>query len=174
LASLVWGFAEASFFFIVPDVLLSWIALHQPRKAFGACVWATVGALAGGAVMYAWGATDQETALLALERVPAVNRKMCDTVEEQIRSQGIAAVFLGPITGTPYKVYAVQAGAKHVSLVLFLLVSLPARLVRFALVTAMTVVIVRSFPASSLFVRRTTHLVLWSIFYGWYFWIFGG
>ena len=47
LGAAVWGFAEATLFFIVPDVLLSWIALHAPRKALVACLWAVVGAPSG-------------------------------------------------------------------------------------------------------------------------------
>ena len=125
LAALVWGFAEATLFFVVPDVLLSWIALHQPRRAWIACGWAVAGALVGGTVMYAWGAVDVDSALAALEHVPAINRTMCDAVGEQFHQQGISAIFLGPISGTPYKIYAVQAGAGRISLALFLLVCRP-------------------------------------------------
>jgi len=173
LAAGVWGFAEATLFFVVPDVLLSWIALHQPRRAWVACGWAVGGALVGGTLMYAWGASDVDSALAALEHVPAVSPAMCDAVGEQIHTQGIVALFLGPITGTPYKVYAVQAGAGHISLVLFLLASVPARLIRFASVTGLTILTLRLSPRTPVFVRRIIHIVLWAMFYGWYFWRFG-
>jgi membrane protein YqaA with SNARE-associated domain len=169
LAALIWGFAEATLFFIVPDVLLSWIALDQPRKAWVACGWAVGGALAGGAVMYAWGAIDVHSALAALEHVPAVSRAMCAGVGDQIQNYGIGAVFLGPIRGAPYKIYAVQAGACHINIGLFLVVSVPARLIRFALVTGLTVLITRLFPRTTVFFRRMVHIALWTIFYAWYF-----
>jgi len=43
LVALSWGFAEATFFFIVPDVFLSRIALDRIRTAWAASVWATLG-----------------------------------------------------------------------------------------------------------------------------------
>src|SRR6185295_5952367 len=98
---------------------------QQARSAWVACVWAVAGALAGGTVMYAWGSVDAETALAALDHVPAVSRAMCAAVGEQLQTQGIGALLLGPLTGTPYKIYGVQAGAGHLGLALFLLVSVP-------------------------------------------------
>src|SRR5262245_25681988 len=128
LAALVWGFGEATLFFLIPDVLLSWVALRDGRPAWVACGWATAGALAGGALMYGWGGVDRDSAVAALDYVPAINRDMIDSVEEQINNHGIGALFFGPLTGTPYKIYAVQAGAGHLGLASFLLVSAPVRL----------------------------------------------
>ncbi|MGQ0656531.1 MAG: hypothetical protein ACT4NU_00285 [Chromatiales bacterium] len=48
-------------------------------------------------------------------------------MEAQIRAHGIAALVLGPLSGTPYKIYAVQADALGVNIWQFLAVSLPAR-----------------------------------------------
>ena len=33
LAAFVWGFAEASLFFVVPDLLISWVAMNRGLKA---------------------------------------------------------------------------------------------------------------------------------------------
>ena len=46
VAVAVWGFAEATLFFIVPDVLLSYVALKNLRAALLTCFIATGGALA--------------------------------------------------------------------------------------------------------------------------------
>lgn len=138
-AALSWGFAEATFFFIVPDVLLSWIALDRVRAAWAACIWATLGALIGGTVMYLWGAIAVNTASAALDYVPAISREMCDTVAGQMRTRGAGALFVGPLAGTPYKIYAVQAGGAQLGLLPFLLISVPARLLRFAFVTGLTI-----------------------------------
>jgi membrane protein YqaA with SNARE-associated domain len=153
-----------------PDVLFTWIALHDARGGWRACLWALAGALVGGALMYAWGALDADTALATLARVPAVNAAMCDEVAEQLQQHGLAALFLGPFGGIPYKIYAVQAGAAHISFPLFLAVSVPARLVRFALITGATILICRMAPSVSLRVRRVVHVVLWLAFYVWFFW----
>jgi hypothetical protein len=47
----LWGLAEATLFFIVPDVWLTLITVWSPRKALIACLFALLGALAGGALM---------------------------------------------------------------------------------------------------------------------------
>ena len=67
-AAFAWGFAEATLFFVVPDVWLTLIAVRRGlRPALVACGWALAGALAGGLAMYAWGAFDTATAREALE-----------------------------------------------------------------------------------------------------------
>ena len=47
--ALAWGLAEATFFFIVPDVLLSRLVLSDWRLCARACLWAVAGALVGAA-----------------------------------------------------------------------------------------------------------------------------
>jgi len=49
-AALVWGFAEATLFFFVPDILITRIALADLRRALWACFWSLLGAVSGGAV----------------------------------------------------------------------------------------------------------------------------
>lgn len=171
VASAVWGFAEATLFFFVPDVLLTWFALDRPRRtAYAACAWAVAGALAGGAVMYAWGARDLPAASRALDAVPAVSAMDVLEVREELESGGLPTLFLGPLTAKPYKIYAVQAGAAGVSLAAFLLISIPARGVRFVLLTALTRWIVTRTPATgwSVGVQRAVHATAWAGFYAVY------
>ena len=59
-------------------------------------------------------------------------------LDAEIDDDGVKATFFGPITGRPYKIYAVYAGAKGISFPSFLLVSIPARLLRFILLTWIT------------------------------------
>jgi membrane protein YqaA with SNARE-associated domain len=70
-----------------------------------------------------------------LASVPAVDEAMIDQVGRAMESGGILAVFVGAFSGKPYKIYAVEAGATGSALVPFLLVSIPARLLRFVLVS---------------------------------------
>lgn len=171
-ACFTWGLAEATFFFLVPDVLLSWVALDQPRAAWQGCWRALAGALVGGTAMYLWGSVDVQAALTLLEGIPAISRAMCDEVAQALQTDGLLAMILGPIQGTPYKVFAVQAGAAHLGWFDFLVLSVPARVVRFALVTGLAVISCRLVPWASLRLRRTAHLILWGVFYSWYFWTF--
>ena len=52
LVAFLWGWSEATLFFIVPDILLTLLALRSLRTALVACVWASVGAIVGGAMTY--------------------------------------------------------------------------------------------------------------------------
>jgi len=45
LVAALWGLAEATLFFIVPDVFLSLVALRDRRAALVACGWAIPGHL---------------------------------------------------------------------------------------------------------------------------------
>lgn len=131
----IWGLAEATFFFIVPDVWLSMAGRKKLSTGLVACIYSLVGALIGGLVMLFWGVYDQVGSNEFLERIPAINIEMIDKVNDDLIVQGLVAVLLGPLSGTPYKIYAVQAGGLGIGLWGFMLVSIPARLIRFILVT---------------------------------------
>lgn len=105
IAAAAWGFAEASLFFLVPDVLLSAIALCDHRKALFACLAAAAGAMVGGVLMYVWGSLSPDAALNIVERVPGISPEMIARVRDELASQGVMAMVFGPLSGTPYKVY---------------------------------------------------------------------
>jgi hypothetical protein len=138
LAALFWAFAEASFFFIVPDVWLTVIAArHGIRPALIACGFAVAGALLGGLAMYLWASADPAAALALLDRVPGITPGMIDTAGAALRAQGVFALVFGAFAGVPYKIYAVQAPGAGIGLLLFLAASVPARLMRFVLLVGM-------------------------------------
>jgi membrane protein YqaA with SNARE-associated domain len=166
----LWGFAEATLFFLVPDVLLSAIALRRPRLAWIACLVAVAGALPGGALMDRWGERDAPAARRALDRLPAISTAMIERVGRELEVSGAAALFVGPTRGTPYKIYAVESGARAMPLGRFLAVSVPARLLRFALVTALAAFCARRlFPRASPARLYAICLVAWTGFYSLYF-----
>jgi membrane protein YqaA with SNARE-associated domain len=168
--SAAWGFAEATLFFIVPDVLLTWLAIRSPRLATWACGWALLGALIGGSVMYAWGAAAGTSATDALLQVPAVDQAMLDTASQQLDQSGAAAVLSGPLAGRPYKIYAVLAPAADVSLPAFLALSIPARLGRFLLTTWLTALLAGTvLRRLSLTWKRVLLVACWVGFYAWFF-----
>src|SRR5438270_13950747 len=69
----IWGLGEATFFFIVPDVLLTLIATRSLRSAIKATIAALAGALIGGVVMVAFAHTWPETARAFLLHIPGIN-----------------------------------------------------------------------------------------------------
>ena len=128
----LWGFAEGTLFFILPDVPLSFVALFRPRRALIHIAAIIVGAVLAGAVMFTW-SSHSAAAAQAVARVPAVSPAMFTRAEGDWNRYGIWGVSLGPLRGIPYKVYAVEAPA-HSGLLEFLLVTIPARLWRLAAV----------------------------------------
>ena len=166
----VWGLAEATLFFFVPDIWLSISGRKKLRVGLTACHYCLAGALIGGCVLYVWGHYDLSGARSMVEKVPAVSPVMIDRVNEDLAHHGVWSVFLGPITGTPYKVYAAQAAAAGVGLWLFLLISIPARLLRFVLVTV-TCHYVMKFTGCSGRDKLSLFLIIvfWIIFYIFYF-----
>jgi hypothetical protein len=171
VVALVWGFAEATLFFFVPDVQLTRVALTRPRLALRCCGLALAGALAGGSLMYAWGNADPAAARAALDAVPAVSAQAVAEVGAELRGHGARSLFLGPLTGKPYKIYAVEAAAGGVGLLPFLAVSVPARGLRFLLAVGVVAGLVRlpGLRRLSVATRRALHLVFWVALYGVYF-----
>jgi membrane protein YqaA with SNARE-associated domain len=174
LLAAAWGVAEATFFFIVPDVLLSWLAIQNYRRAMVSCAWATAGALIGGLIIWWVGAANPDLVRAIFEGIPAINEQMIGNVEDQLDSRGLLALFIGPLVGTPYKIYALQAAGAGFGLLIFLLVSIPARLMRFVIVTTLAAGgsrVLRKFVGIR--VLQLMHIVVWTSFYAWYFHVMG-
>jgi hypothetical protein len=128
----LWGFAEGTLFFIIPDLVLSWASLAGVRggiKILGAIL---AGAVVGGICMYAWAVWRPDSARSAVAAVPFVRTKMFEKVREDYRAHGASGIFYTLGTGIPYKVYAVLAPS-ITSPVTFGLISIPARFERLAL-----------------------------------------
>jgi hypothetical protein len=136
--ALLWGFAEATLFFVVPEVLITWVALDRLRLALDACLLALAGALVGGVLMYSWGAARNDQAVAAVDLVPAVSHDMLAAVARTLEERGPSAMIPGAFIGRPYKAYAVQAPGAGIGLAAFMLATVPARLLRFVLAALMT------------------------------------
>jgi hypothetical protein len=128
----LWGFAEGTLFFILPDVPLSLAAMYRPRRALIHLAAIVAGALFAGAVMFSWSARGP-AARHAVAHVPLVTSAMFVRAESDYRLFGVWASTKGPVRGIPYKVYAVVA-PEHSTLWSFLLVSIPARIWRLLVV----------------------------------------
>lgn len=136
IAAFIWGVAEATLFFFVPDVLLSYIGLKRGVKdAARASVIAALGAAIGGSIMYAWSAADPVAARAAVLAVPAISEAMLNNAAEAMRGDWFMATLLGPLSSTPFKVYAILAlHAGGAPLHAFALAGFIARLPRFLIV----------------------------------------
>jgi membrane protein YqaA with SNARE-associated domain len=169
-AGFAWGFAEATLFFIVPDVLLTLVALFSFRRSARVLACILLGALAGGAIMFYLGAKDPAQARQVVLRVPFVSQAMFEKTQQSFQRDGIWALTKGPGNGIPYKVYGVQA-RKYSGLLLFLLASLLARLERFALFWLIAGAMGSLFRKNILrqpMVTVAVHACIWIIGYAWY------
>jgi membrane protein YqaA with SNARE-associated domain len=168
--ALTWGLAEATLFFIVPDVLLSWFALRSRRLALLACLWAAAGALLGGTVLWLIGRENSQPVQEVFTYLPAITANMISAVHAQVAEIGLVALFVGPLLGTPYKIYAVEAASLGYGLGIFLLVSLPARLLRFVIVSFVAATLANALaPRLGRRKLQTLHIVFWLLLYGIYF-----
>ena len=131
IISFLWGFAEATVFFIVPDVYLGFVALFNWRRGLLAAFSALLGATLGGSIMYILGMNNPAGINRFLTYIPLIDSTLVNEVASQTRTSGLIAVLTGPFRGTPYKIYAVQAGEQSLPLLSFLLMTIPARLQRF-------------------------------------------
>jgi membrane protein YqaA with SNARE-associated domain len=173
--SLGWGFSEAIFFFLVPDIWLSRIAITDLRKAIFQALIAAAGAIVGGIILY-WLGLACFTALTDwLDTIPGISPDMIASVGHQATSLSMpAALAQGMLTGTPFKLYAAWFGHLHAYLPHFIFFGFLLRTARFVAVIALSYVIA-SVLAKHIPLPRLlqAHAAAWCVFYIAYFVHFG-
>jgi hypothetical protein len=163
-----WGIAEASLFFVVPDVLLGWIALRRGLRAgLLATLAAAAGAALGGGAMLLWAAADPESARAAVLALPAIDAEMMAGLRDRMSHLGtVPALLLASLTGVPYKIGAVLMPDFGWSLAGAMVATPAIRLPRFV----MTVLIAAAarllrIPAR---VAAPVYFGGWAVFYAFY------
>ncbi len=160
----VWGLAEATLFFIVPDVLLTMIGCRSLRAGLKAGCAAILGALLGGYIMYAAGGNAPEPARARLIHVPGIHPQLVELVQTQLSERGFIAVLFGPARGIPYKIYAVEWGARNGNLPGFLLISIPGRGIRFLLSALLAAAVARLITPCTQH-RASVEITVWALFW---------
>lgn len=166
-----WGFAEGTFFFIVPDVWITFAALFSLRA--GAVAWGAsiLGSLVAVPVIWVFlaGGVDY---LAFLTAVPGISDSMSARVAEAVAAGGLPYTPLLVLGGVPLKVYAGAAFASGLSLGAVLLWTIFARVVRigpgFVVVAAVRWLLghrIDARPAAWLAVL----VAFWAAFYVFYF-----
>jgi membrane protein YqaA with SNARE-associated domain len=172
LLAVTWGLAEATVFFIVPDVLLTRIAMLRGwRGALRACGWALVGAIGGGTLLYYAAANGHSAALQRMfDWMPGITPALMDRARYGLEDHGVGILFAGAWQGVPFKLYATQAGAMHIGWWMFLLTALVARCVRFVATSliawALATTVFRWVSRAKL---QFLHVGFWTLFYVVYF-----
>lgn len=99
---------------------------------------------------------------------------MITRVEDEVRAKGFRAAVAGPTKGVPYKLYVRAAGLDGLGIGPVLGWSVPGRLPRFLVVTALGQLL-QTGTRAIIGRERTTriqmpvHALVWIVFYAWYF-----
>lgn len=156
----------------MPDVLIGYVALRRGLRAGAiAALLAALGASLGGAAMYLWAERAPAQARAAVEAVPAVSPAMVEAARADMAHGWFVASLKGPLTSTPYKVYAALAPSQGASLPAFAAAGVPVRLPRF-LGVAVLFALIGAVARRNLSERWviTAFTAGWVLFYGW-FWL---
>ncbi|MXN65920.1 hypothetical protein GR183_13485 [Stappia sp. GBMRC 2046] len=171
LAAFAWGFAEATVFFIVPDVLLTYAAIRfGMKRAFALCVSAALGAVAGGAVMIVAAGHDAAGVTELLDAIPAISAGMIAETRVAMTENWPLAVFVGAVTGVPFKIFAVQSAILQIPAAAFLGLGFAARFARFALAVLLARIAFAGLrKARKERLAAAIWLGFWCLFYVFYF-----
>ena len=159
-----WGFAEATVFFVVPDVAVGVVALLAPRRWWRVASLTIGASLLGGLVLFTAASVDRDTARSVVTALPGIDEEMTSGVAGDLEDDGGMALVRAPFSGIPYKVYAVEMADRSWAVGSFLGWSLPSRAMRILPVAGFAALVGRWFAG---FIRRRTGLVLGAYLVGW-------
>ncbi len=181
IIGLLWGLNEGIWFFIVPDICLSFSALSGWRAAALATLSAVVGSLLAAIFLFVgislhpeWGDLLQNF----WSQLPGYYPKMFVVASEHLRVSGAQGLLNGPSSGIPYRFYVLEAIREGLSLSAILLWTPIARLER--IIIAPLVVLVLRAAAKRWFEKKQTDvnrnklflkaliIIYWVIIYIWY------
>ena len=177
LLAVSWGLAEATLFFIVPDVLLTRIAILRGwRRALRACGWALAGAIVGGTLVYYAAASGHAAGLARwFDWLPGIGPALMAQAHDGLEDHGVSVLFRGAFSGIPFKLYAMHAGAMHLGWGMFLLASVGSRLARFVATSLFAWALAKTvLRACSQAYLQAIHVAVWVAFYAVYFIRVGG
>lgn len=170
VAAFFFGFAEATLFFIVPDVLLGFLALRDLRKAIIACFATVAGALLGGTLVYYSAKVDWQFTMTLLDYVPKVSMRTVARSCVLLEDHGFLGLLQGATQGLPYKTFAACAAEQNLGLATFLMASFGARIIRFLAVTLLSYCLSKYLLQKfSLRTRTVIYFFAWVVFYSFFF-----
>lgn len=109
LAAFAWGIAEATVFFLVPDVLVAAASAYRPEAGAAFALAALGGSLAGGLVTYLVSRWKPRAVLAFVEWLPAHTPAYVAVVRQDTRLGGIGALATAAFLGRQFKILAYEA-----------------------------------------------------------------
>lgn len=168
----LWGLAEGSFFFIVPDVYIGFVTMRSPKA--GAVAWLTsiLGSLAAIVCIFCCLRLFEWPYLEFLQGIPGISEALLDRVGTSMQEHGLPYTPLLVLSGIPLKVFGALAFVQEMSLVSVLLWTVFARIVRIGPVYLAFACVHRCFGRQIESRRQQWFLVvavIWVLFYIFYF-----
>jgi membrane protein YqaA with SNARE-associated domain len=168
--ALIWAACEASFFFVIPDVVICFITLRYGlRQGLLAVAASIVGAMLGGVIAYFWGQDDIAGARAYFNLLPAISSATIERAGgEIIATEPTFLLLKGAFTSVPYKLYASEAGAAGLSLERLMAMTPIIRLPRFLIAALVTAMIAQFTPQG---IRNHKYKLMagfWVVFYAAY------
>jgi hypothetical protein len=128
-----WGFAEASFFVVVPDVWLGFVALFAPRRTVTTIAATVAGAAAGAVFLFvATLAFGDQIGRLILA-LPGITPGDLAAARTALADDGAAALLPALVAGRAVKLYVHAAATDGIPLLDVVLFTMLNRIVRLAL-----------------------------------------
>lgn len=127
-----WGLGEGLFFFIVPDVYISFATLFALRAGAVAWLFSIAGSLAAVALIYLLMVVSGLDYLAFLETIPGISGSLIAQVRSTLATDGLPYTPFLAAGGVPLKLYAATAFSLGVSLGWVLLWTVFGRVVRIA------------------------------------------
>jgi membrane protein YqaA with SNARE-associated domain len=165
IGSFLWGFLEGTVFFIIPDVLISFIALQSFRFGVYSASFTLLGSLIGAMCMMQLASLFDVYEFLI--HIPLISDAQIHVAQSHLEQYGAQGVMYGPTTGIPHKIYSLYASLMHLSPVWYLWYSALSRYARFLIVALGSVVCSSLFPhiKTNQKVYWLTHISFWSVVY---------
>jgi len=126
------AFVESSFFPIPPDVMLVPMSLARPDRAFLLAAWCTVASVAGGILGYSIGALLYDSVGAWLIHLYGYGDKV-EAFRAAYAQWGAWIILIKGLTPIPYKIVTITSGFAGYNFVLFVVLSLVTRGMRFFL-----------------------------------------
>lgn len=172
LVGFIWGLAESTVFFVVPDVGVAFIAAMSPRDWWKPALASIVGTLVGSIFLFlaihVWIGGHASQLLLS---VPGIHPAMVALATARISDHGAGALLPAAFQGIPYKVYATQLTLAGVSLPMLLLWTIPSRALRLVPVAAAAGAggsILQGSLRRHFRLWVGAYVLFWVAFYAWY------
>lgn len=167
--SAIWGFAEATLFFVVPDVMVGAVGLLRPRKVVLAALAAVGGAALGGIILYLVARETGPGLRDVMDGIPTIRLSMLEEARRGLVEHGGVAMLQSQ--WIPYKLFVTEWGVLGWDLIALLgwtIVDRSSRILVVGLGAAVLGILMRRPITAHPVLWSTAYLAAWAGFYAWY------